>query len=94
MIITSGQNKIVKELLALKNRKSRKETGLFCVEGLRFVLEIPQETEIKKYVFSESFATSNDTTFFMNRGETYILSDQLFKTVSSTLSPQGIIAVC
>ena len=47
IIIESNQNKIIKEVNALKAKKERDKTGLFILEGKRLVEEIPNSWEIK-----------------------------------------------
>ena len=55
-MIESTQNKLIKELRALGDKKHRDESGLFIADGFRFVSEIPENTKINKMVFSESFS--------------------------------------
>ena len=46
-IITSSQNQIVRRIRALREKKFRQETGLFIVEGIKFVNEISERTAKK-----------------------------------------------
>ena len=50
-MIESTQNKLIKELRALGDKKHRDESGLFIADGFRFVSEIPENTKINKMVF-------------------------------------------
>ena len=59
-MVQTGTNKISKQIKALKERKSRDETGLFVSEGLRFVNEIPKDYKVEYYAFSENFCKEND----------------------------------
>ena len=93
-MIESTQNKLIKELRALGDKKHRDESGLFIADGFRFVSEIPENTKINKMVFSESFSAKNDISCFREKADCYIISDKLFNTVSDTKNPQGILAVC
>ncbi|MFR3044225.1 MAG: hypothetical protein ACLTM8_00540 [Veillonella parvula] len=45
-------------------------------------------------IFSDGFAAKNDISRYMKRCECYVVSDRLFKEISETENPQGIMAVC
>jgi TrmH family RNA methyltransferase len=99
--ITSGQNAFVKEVKALKNRKFREEKGLFFIEGLKFVREaLNENAEIVRAFVSEQFAGSDRGKAFLSslqanrpRVSVVSLTDRLFRELSDTQSPQGILAV-
>ncbi|GFI61499.1 23S rRNA (uridine(2479)-2'-O)-methyltransferase [Clostridiales bacterium] len=93
-MIESSHNKIIKEIKALGDKKNRDESGLFIVDGFRFVSEIPDTTEIRRMIFSESFAARNDISAYMKRADCHVVGDSLFSSLSDTKSPQGIMAVC
>ncbi len=93
-MIESSQNKLIKEIKALGERKHRDEKGLFIADGLRFVSEIPDSMNIDKMIFTESFADKNDISAYRKRTACYVVSDRLFKELSETKNPQGIMAVC
>jgi TrmH family RNA methyltransferase len=98
-IITSKDNSLIKLVCALQSQTSaRKEHNLFVLEGLRicddamtaaikFDKLIVSETAEKKY---ESFIKA----FSKNAVECYKIPDSLFKKISDTTSPQGVIAIC
>ena len=89
MVITSSANAVFKNIMKLKNRKYRDKLGVFIAEGVRFVSEIPEEVEIDEYIVSEGFNGK------LREGvRVYALSENLFKQISDTESPQGVIAVC
>jgi TrmH family RNA methyltransferase len=93
--ITSNANKVVKDILKLSDKKGRSQMKAYILEGLRLVEEAKVNGgEILYYVFAESF-TDRFAGFFDNIQETgiYRFSDDLFKRVSQTESPQGIMAV-
>lgn len=97
-IITSKDNSLIKLVCALQNSSNaRKEHNLFVLEGLRicddafacgvkFDKLIVSDTALKKYEDSVS-------TFAENAAECYKIPDSLFKKISDTTSPQGIIAL-
>jgi TrmH family RNA methyltransferase len=98
-IITSNQNLLIKEIKALEIRKNREDKGLFIAEGLRFVEEaIKENALIDKIVVSNAFLESKSGSDIMgnihNIGVSFLLvSDKIFKEISDTQSPQGILAV-
>ena len=90
--ITSAQNpsiKLVKDLL--KRKATRKKQGLFVVEGLRAVKEIPAHITIKTLLVSESVEEKSYEGILAQ--EVLILPDSLFQTISETATPQGIMAI-
>ncbi len=89
-MITSEHNSLIKDIFKLKQRKYREKNSMFYVEGKRIVDEIPENIEIYKYIFSESF-TEKD---LYTRADKIIVSDDLFKKLSDTINPQGIMAIC
>lgn len=90
MIIESAQNKVYKNALLLKEKKNRRNSGLFLVEGRKQTAEIGGSWNIKNFFMSESFPQKHK---FDNIAKTFTISDKLFKKLSSTQTPQGIIAV-
>ena len=88
IIIESNQNKIIKEVNALKAKKERDKTGLFILEGKRLVEEIPNSWEIKYLLKAESYSED------INFESVYTVKDSLFEKISETVNPQGILAVC
>jgi len=84
----------MRELKQLKTKKGRSETGLFLVEGEKFVAEIPGHWEIQRYVMAMRFANGRDLTAYKHRAPVEIVRDSLFDSLADTVTPQGIIAVC
>lgn len=93
-MIESAQNKIVKKIVSLNQRKEREKQKLFIAEGNKFVSEIPKDWEIDLFAVSQSFALENDISFYQNRANTFVVSDTVFRSISDTQTPQGILAVC
>lgn len=89
MIIESTQNTTFKDILALKEKKYRDKNACFIVEGQKQVNEISKNWTIKTLVLSESYNKKS----IDNSINTLIITDKLFKKLSSTLTPQGIIAI-
>lgn len=59
-LITSPANPIIKDIKALEQRKRRKETGLFMVEGLRSVIEGMELGASLKYIAYHSDTKEKD----------------------------------
>ena len=91
MVITSTSNEQIKKLIQLKEKsKVRKTTGTFTVEGKKMFVEIPAEDLVSVYV-SETFLKENGE--LVKDKKYQIVSDQVFKKISDTVTPQGIVAV-
>lgn len=101
-MITSTSNQQMKQLSALlKKSKERREKKVFVVEGTKMVFEAGTD-KIRAVYVSESYANQPENALSLaNMKEalartkaTYeIVSDAVFKSVSDTQTPQGIMAV-
>jgi len=89
-IITSSQNQIVQLVKKLEKKKYRQNLGLFIVEGIKFVKEIPAEWRVEGFVMSESFAKTADITDF---APAHIVTDGIFNSLTDTVNSQGILAI-
>lgn len=88
MILTSKNNPLIKETAALKEKKGRKELGLFLVEGRKMVAECQKSPiEIERVFVSESYAgeVSFDESIVVR------VSDEVFRFLSDEKTPQGIL---
>lgn len=85
--IESANNKVIKFTNSLKIKKNRKEEGLFIAEGERLVLDGIKKQEPLYIIVSDSFPKC-DFPY-----KTYIVSDSIFKKLTDTVNPQGILAV-
>ena len=103
-MITSEQNRRVRFIAGLKNRKNREAAGCFFLEGLRAVDEaIRSGASVRQLVVSEAFL--NSALFGKIEklyGSTYRkdvelvllpVTDRVFAALADTMSPQGIGAV-
>lgn len=92
-MITSTSNPQIKRLLQLqKKSKARNEEKVFVVEGLRMFVEVPVERVEKVYV-SETFYNKKKQEIEFDKFPMEILSDHVFKHVSDTQTPQGILCI-
>ena len=92
-MITSTSNPQVKRLLQLqKKSKARSEENVFVVEGLRMFVEVTKERVEKVYV-SETFYNKKKEELDFQEFPLEILSDSVFKHVSDTQTPQGVLSI-
>lgn len=90
-MITSTGNQQMKNLsLLMKKAKARNEQGLFVVEGRKMFSEVPAQW-LKQVYVSESFERENGA---LLQGVSYeTVSDSVYKSVSDTQTPQGILCL-
>lgn len=90
-MITSTANQQIKNLMLLmKKAKARNEQGLFVAEGKKMFQEVPRQRLKKAYV-SERFFAENEA---LLEGVSYeVLSESVFKAVSDTQTPQGVLCL-
>ena len=85
MEITSVNNKLVKEITKLHQKKYRDETNLFLLEGYHLYEEAVNNGDIK-YVFTTDKSVSGDNVFFV--------TTPVMEKLTQTKKPQGILTVC
>ena len=83
-MITSVDNKRIIEISKLNNKKYRKETGLFIVEGEHLVEEAEKQGILKE-VYS---------LYETNYNNSYIVSESVMKKISSLDTIPNIIGIC
>ena len=93
-MISSTKNEQVKNVIELKKKaKARNEQGLFVVEGVRMVAELPKERTVKLFV-SESFRKNPENEAFLKGYPRYEeVADFVFEHMSDTQTPQGVLAL-
>ena len=101
-MITSTSNQQMKYLsLLLKKSKERKENKVFVVEGTKMVAEAPRRW-LRNIYISETYEKNPENRqlidAFSKEAEEYgfimeTVSDSVFKSVSDTQTPQGIMAI-
>ncbi len=91
MILTSKNNPLVKETAALKEKKGRKEHGLFLVEGAKMVREcLKSAFEIERVFLTESY--DEDIAWLGGLSDKItVVSDSVFRLLSDEKTPQGIL---
>jgi TrmH family RNA methyltransferase len=89
--ITSRENPIYKLIIALSQKKVRESSGLFLIEGVRLLEEANNRGVKIKYLIIDE--TVENVPKINQSCQVLRLSNNLFRKVSDTVSPQGIIAV-
>ncbi|MDO4188831.1 MAG: RNA methyltransferase [Lachnospiraceae bacterium] len=92
-MITSISNQRIKNVINLiSSSKARRDQGKYIVEGQKMFLEAPSRYVEEVYV-SESYEKSPEGKKVLI-GKTYeIVSDTVFKKMSDTVTPQGVMCV-
>ncbi len=93
-MISSTANRQIKYVNALvKKAKTRNDEDLFVVEGPRMCTEIPKDRIHSLYV-SESFGKEPEIrSLTVGMRHVEMVSDEVFKSLSDTRTPQGVLAL-
>ena len=91
--ITSVNNKIICEVSKFKNAKHRKQSKMFCAEGIKLIIEAIQCNITPVYCFV--LEDTDITTIKKQIPENiiYVVSNQVMKKISSMATPPDIILV-
>ncbi|MBQ7368812.1 MAG: RNA methyltransferase [Clostridia bacterium] len=88
MIITSKNNPLIKETAALKDKKARKQLGLFLVEGVKMTREaLKSGLSVERVFVAESYEGAAD----FPTEKTVRVSDDVFRFLSDEKTPQGVL---
>ena len=87
MLYTSTDNKKIKEIKKLNEKKYRDQNNLFIVEGEHLVLEAYKKGYLKELILEA------DTIFPLDV-ETNYVSNNVLKYISNLDTPQKIIGIC
>ncbi len=95
--IGSKDNILIKDIKKLKEKKYRKDSNMFLVEGFRFTEEaLDSGFEVVQIIISARGEFKYENSQLKNKlyknTKVYSVSDSLFKSICNTESPQGIIA--
>ncbi len=92
-MITSSGNQQIKRIIQLnKKAKTRYEQRVFVVEGMKMSMEAPRESIEAMYV-SESFLDDEGKGARIQGYPYEVVSDSIFRTISDTKTPQGILCL-
>jgi len=98
-IITSPSNPTIKFIRSLRQRKERKSSGLFFVEGIRLIGEAVRTHQKIKHVvvcpdlLNSDFGNKLVTTIEAKGIDLISVSESTFSSISMKEGPQGIAAV-
>lgn len=97
-LITAKDNQIIKlAALLQKSPDARKENGLFVLEGLRLCKDaMAAHIKFQTLIMSESAILklqSDLEDLTANASDLVRIPDELFKKISDTVSPQGVLAI-
>ena len=98
--ITSRDNKLIKHIKALHQKKYREDEGQFFVEGIKMVDEaISQKADVVNVVVSNDMLTQisggiefTDRLKKINVNTNWV-PESIFRLISDTETPQGVLAV-
>ncbi len=90
-MINSIDNKKMKLVKSLNQKKYRDKENKFVIEGSRFINEIPKKIKVIFTLVSESFKNKNDIDKYES---VEIVGDDIFNKITDTKNTQGILAVC
>lgn len=90
MEITSKQNALIKKLNSLKQKKFRREYGLYMIEGIKMVDEAIANDQPIEYIVVTAVMANKAIYKPYNVIET---TDEIFDTLSDQVAPQGVLAV-
>ncbi len=95
-MISSTGNSLVKQAAALgKRARSRRESGLFLVEGPKMFEELPKD-RVEQVFVTERFLEDPDHQRMVEQvdGKKVVLvTGEVLKSISNTQTPQGVAAV-
>ena len=91
-MITSASNKRIKDIQKLKENKNIKKYGKYLIEGKHLVEEALDAKVVEEIIVSESFEEYNIVDSF--EGDLIKVTDSVLKSISDTITSQGIVAVC
>ena len=97
-IISSKENKIVKEVAALSEKKYRDSSGTYLLEGPSPILEAFMHGGRPRFIFIRAGAESDEISKVVSLAEEnalalYELTGDVYAKVAQTDSPQGLLAV-
>ena len=101
MRISSPANEKIKLVTQLQSKASaRRKQKMFVVEGIRMYEEIPASELVATYVSEKYYdetikagKLSQEAKANLSIRDYYIVADSVFKNMSDTVTPQGILAI-
>lgn len=88
-MLSSKSNALIKLINSLKDKKNRDESGLFLIEGNKFIADALKNSFQAKYLI----CTPKNADEFNSSIEVTIVTDELFSYISGIKSPQGVMGI-
>jgi len=95
-LITSPGNPLIKQARALRQKKTRRESGLFLVEGIHHVGEVIEAGwDVESVIYSPDTLTSNFAHDLISRLNfaPQPVTPQVMESLADKENPQGILAI-
>lgn len=98
-VITSTQNKLIKQIKSLHGKKYRDGLGQYIIEGYKLIEEaLEYQKNFHLLLISESSLKSAEGNALLRKGEeagiaVYAAEDRVFAETSELETPQGVLAV-
>lgn len=90
MIIESVSNPLIKNIKKLKDKKYRKETGRYLIEGVNLCLEFLENTP---EFLDVALATPEKAVLVQGKFPVTVVSERVFESIGETKTPQGLMIV-
>ena len=96
--IQSKDNKTIKHIISLGQRKNRQKSGEYIVEGIRSIRDIAAMGAVKTIFIRESKSQDKNVLDLLaldavQSVPTYIVQDPVFDKVDNTVNGQGVVAI-
>lgn len=93
--ISSVNNKLIKELAKLKQKKYREQTGLYLIEGFHLAEEAIKAHQTYKYVLGTeaSLANMQNKLAKLSAAKTILINQAIARRLSATKSSQSLFMV-
>lgn len=96
--ITSMKNPMIKEVKSLYRKKERMKSKTFIIEGIKIIEEaIDHNYPMKSIIYTDRLMNTKGGPEFLeairDRDELIYVGDNIFKEISDTENPQGVLAI-
>ncbi len=94
-IIESIVNPLIKKFHSLSVKKYREQFSLFIIEGEKVVKEsLKYEGLVDNLIVNQKYSEDYKDLINEHNSKTILVTDEIFKSLSTTVEPQHIMAVC
>ena len=92
MVITSTANPQIRRLVQMqKKARERRDAGLFIAEGRKMYVEAPAGWVTQTFMTEDIYRRFREEGIL--RGEPVLVSESVFRAISDTQTPQGVLLV-